>query len=166
VHGGFVGQSKPTIHRRFIAALPEGLWFVLDEVVGKGRHVIESLVHLAPTADCRIDEAGANVALESVRVRFYPYKSHACPASKMSCVRGQTNPIQGWYAPEFGKRESNHVLTFSSEAPLPARMGYLIAPTDREIVSWTVEVADSNRETQLKVSVSSLQGDMTAQFNI
>jgi hypothetical protein len=84
----------------------------------------------------------------------------------MNCVRGQTDPIQGWYAPEFGKREPNHVLTFSCEGPLPARVGYLIAPADRQIASWTVEIAGSGRQTQLRVSINSLQGDLAAHFNI
>jgi hypothetical protein len=166
VHGGFARQRKPTSHRRFIAALPGGLWLVLDEVIGKGRHGIESFVHLAPDAACEIGEKHADVTSGSVRMRIYPYRDHGNLASTMSSVRGQENPIQGWYAPEFGKRAPNSVLTFSTEAMLPARLGYLIAPSGREITSWKMDVSDIGRPIQVDVTVFSPQGDVFEHFDM
>jgi uncharacterized heparinase superfamily protein len=165
VHSGFVGQRKATLHRRFIAALAGGLWLVLDDVIGEGRHAIESLVHLAPNADCRIGEAYTDVFLESVKMRVYPYRHRSNPASAMSCIRGQEDPIQGWYAPEFGKRMPNSVLSFSSDTPLPARLGYLFAPADREISSWNIDVNDLGRPIHVDVSVFSPQGDVFEKFD-
>ncbi len=48
--------------------------------------------------------------------------------------RGQDSPIQGWYAPEFGKRMPNSVLSFSSDAMLPATLGYLMLPRTERLV--------------------------------
>jgi hypothetical protein len=83
----------------------------------------------------------------------------------MSCIRGQEDPIQGWYAPEFGKRMPNSVLSFSSDTPLPARLGYLFAPADREISSWNIEVNDLGRPIHVDVSVFSPQGDVFEKFD-
>ncbi len=165
VHSGFVGQEKPTSHRRFIAALAGGLWLVLDEVMGLGCHAIESLVHLAPNADCRVGEAYTDVSFDSVEMRIYPYRRQASAASTTSCIRGQDSPIQGWYAPEFGKRMPNSVLSFSSDAMLPATLGYLIAPADREISSWNVNVSDPGRPIHVDISIFSPQGDLFETFD-
>lgn len=163
-HSGFVGQRYPTPHRRFIVALTGGIWLVMDEISGKGSHRIESFIHLMPNALCEIGVTSAEVILGSARVAFHPYCSDNCTSSKMSCVRGQTNPIQGWYASEFGKREPNNVLTFSLETSVPSKVGYLVAPADRKIESWDVEVADSHGALRVDVSVRSPQGDVAAQF--
>jgi hypothetical protein len=84
----------------------------------------------------------------------------------MTVVRGKSNPIQGWYAPEFGVRQSNAVLVFSSMSRLPARSGYLIAPADREIVSWSLEAGDVRRNETVKIHVESPQSNVAVQFNL
>jgi hypothetical protein len=82
----------------------------------------------------------------------------------MTCIRGQEEPIQGWYAPEFGKREANCVLNFSCDTTLPARIGYVIAPVDREITSWELEYSDFGETIQSAVFLRSPQGNITKRF--
>jgi len=165
-HSGFVGQKVPTAHRRFIASLVGGLWLVLDEINGTGNHAIESLVHLSPNASCEVGEAHTNVTMGSLELRFYPYRDQAGSPCNTSCTQGQLDPIQGWYAPEFGKRLPNPVLNFSSSTALPARIGYLIAPADREVSSWTVEVEDLDRLTQVHISIKSPQGNVDEHLSV
>jgi hypothetical protein len=83
---------------------------------------------------------------------------------KMTCVRGREEPIQGWYAPEFGKREANSVLSFSRDTTLPVKVGYVIAPGDREITSWDLQYSDLGESVQSDISVRSPQGDITRRF--
>jgi uncharacterized heparinase superfamily protein len=163
-HDGFTEPSTPVLHRRFIAALPGGVWLVLDEVTGLGQHTIESLVHLHPEATCDVRKTYAEITLRSLRVHFHPYASVTHGAATMACVRGQEEPIQGWYAPEFGKREANSVLSFFRDTTLPARVGYVIAPSDREITSWEVQYSDFGETVQSDVLVRSPQGDITERF--
>jgi uncharacterized heparinase superfamily protein len=165
-HSGFVGQKEPTQQRRFIASLAGKYWLVLDEIKGSGTHAIESLVHLAPSAACEVGEVHTNVTMGSLELRFYPYCGNTGKPSITSCTRGQLDPIQGWYAPEFGKRVPNSVLSFSSNSTLPAKIGYLIAPADHEVSSWCVEVSDLDRITQIKISVCSSQGNVIEHFSV
>lgn len=165
-HAGFVGQKDPTPQRRLIASLAEGYWLVMDEIKGSGRHTIESLVHLAPNADCEVGEDHANVTMGSLKLKIYPYRDNANSPSTMKCIRGQLDPIQGWYAPEFGKRLPNSVLSFSSNTPSPAKIGYIIAPANREVTSWSVEVNDLDRLMQVHISVFSPQGDVDHHLNV
>lgn len=139
---------------------------MLDEVLGEGRHSIESLVHLAPNADCQTGVEYTDLSLESVKMRVHPYRHQASPASTISRIGGQENPIQGWYAPEFGKRMPNVVLSFSTNAMLPARLGYLIAPANREVTSWNISVNDFGSPIHVEVSVSSPQGDVFENFDV
>jgi hypothetical protein len=152
-HGGFAGQRRPTPHRRLIAALPGGFWLILDEVNGKGRHLVESLVHFAPQTECRIDQKYTEVGLETMRLRIYPYvQAGGTEPMRISCVKGQTDPIQGWYAPKFGVRQQNAVLCFSSEALLPVRLGYLMATDECDVISWDLEI-DTTREGDVVTAI-------------
>lgn len=165
-HDGFAQQGTPIYHRRFIAALGGAGWLLLDEVTGTGRHAIESLVHLRPEAGCIVHDHYAEIALGSRKWRLYPYAGAGGDETKMSCVRGQVEPIQGWYASEFGKREPNSVLRFCRETVLPTRVGYLIVPSDREVRSWEVECSKREDGIDTDIFIHSPQGDILNHFQI
>ncbi len=152
-HGGFAGQQPPTPHRRLIAALPGGIWVVFDEIGGKGSHAIESFVHLVPGAECAIYDSHTSVILGDIQLGFYPYRSAEVESAEMSLVRSSTKPVQGWYAPEFGKREPNTVLSFLLNARSPARLGYLIAPLASAVVSWDINVNTSVQKTVVDIKI-------------
>lgn len=165
-HGGFAGQREPTPHRRIVAALPGGLWIVFDKVSGNGSHAVESLVHLAPKAECAITESFASVSLNNIELRIYPYLDIAGNSARMTSVSGSTNPIQGWYASEFGNREANTVIVFSCDANLPAQLGYLIAPADFPVISWDIQVNSSPHRHQVEIVIRDTQEDHRHRFNI
>ena len=48
----------------------------------------------------------------------------------VSTYRGELSPIQGWYAPEFGLEQKNHVWALCFEGDLPTWMGYVLWPED------------------------------------
>ena len=165
-HSGFARRQPPTPQRRIIAALPEGIWIVLDEVDGRGRHSVHSFVHLHPDAACTVSENHADIALGSLRMRLHPYRLRTGPAVSLACFRGETNPIQGWYAAEFGKRQPNSVLSLSCEAELPSRIGYLLAPVELDIASWDVKMEPSRRPVPVTVSVRSSAGNIVESFEV
>jgi len=164
VHNGFVGQSAR--HRRVIAALPGRLWIILDEITGAGQHDITSFVHFHPDAVCELRGTTAGVSLRTCRMRIHPYRRDHDPPIKMSCVQGQLEPIQGWYAPRFGVRQPNPVLVLSCCATLPVRIGYLIAPEDREITSWKLRYRGSNGTLKVVAVVNSPQGSVYEHFHV
>lgn len=166
VHRGFVRQKEPTPHYRFIVALPGGFWAVVDEVHGRGCHAIESFVHLAPGVKCSFEEDSVQLSSSSASLRLYLYRDGEGVESQLSCVRGQTDPVQGWYAPEFGKPVPNRVLYISSNSSLPARIGYLLAPAKREVTSWKFDVNDCYAGVHIHITVGSPQGDVRAEFEV
>jgi uncharacterized heparinase superfamily protein len=166
LHSGFAGQRKPTPHRRTIAALGNGAWVILDEVKGEGRHIVENFVHFAPKAICRIGESHADVHLDAVQLNIYPYVGSDGNPARMNCTRGEMDPIQGWYAPEFGIRQANSVLCFSYEVDLPARLGYLITARGRQITRWNAEFRDVPEGTQIAIAVQGPDCDIEENFHI
>jgi hypothetical protein len=165
-HGGFAGQRRRTPHRRIIAAFRRGMWFILDEISGSGPHLVESLVHLVPKAQCSVSTSFATVSLDNIQLRIYPYAPATGDSASISFVRGSTNPIQGWYAAEFGKREANTVLSFSCNANLPLKLGYLIAPAELPIVSWSIEGNPSAVDTEFDILLRAPQEDKEHRLSI
>jgi uncharacterized heparinase superfamily protein len=142
-HGGFAAQKRRTPHRRIIAGLREGIWLVFDQILGSGEHLLDSYVHLHPKAWCEVAGQAVELGRDATRVRLYPLAGALAVPTTISSVRGAIDPIQGWYAPEFGKREPNSVLRLSSNAKLPGQMGYLIAPHEYKVQSWKVDVKEA-----------------------
>ena len=48
----------------------------------------------------------------------------------ITTYHGELAPIQGWYAPEFGLDQENHVWGLCLEGNLPMWMGYVLWPED------------------------------------
>lgn len=86
---------------------------VTDEVTGRGRHRIESRVHLHPAV--HLEKAGSTLRLEREGV---------------SCaLHAEGMPIEethGWYCPRFGVRREITVLVLGGAMDLPARLTYYI----------------------------------------
>jgi len=57
--------------------------------------------------------------------------------------RGQTDPIQGWYAPEFGKRFANDVWSFSANTAPPLWCGFVLWPEANPCALQQTTNADS-----------------------
>lgn len=165
-HSGFARRHPATPHRRIIAALPGGLWVVLDEIGGNGHPLVESFVHLHPDAVCTVSGERADIDLGSIRMRLHPYRARTGAAPSLACSRGETDPIQGWYAQEFGKRRANAVLCLSCESELPARIGYLLAPAEVDIQSWEVDAGVSGRSIPISVAVHTSAGSVVRTFEV
>jgi hypothetical protein len=166
MHSGFVGQPVPTPHRRFIIVLRHRNWVVIDEVSGAGTHTIESYVHFAPGVRCQIDGASALLRLSKCEMLIYPLFKNASEGAKMACKKGQIDPIQGWYAPEFGKAFPNPVLEILYRSTLPTHLGYLIAPADLKCDSWGFHIEEHSDSAHIEIAIHSRAGDLTECFDL
>jgi Heparinase II/III-like protein/Heparinase II/III N-terminus len=167
MHRGFATQKSRTPHRRIIASLNEGFWLVCDQVFGHGSHRIDSYVHFHPQAWCRISGEKVEFGRDETRACIYPMKKAQALPVAMSSVKGSTNPIQGWYASEFGKREPNHVLCLSAEANLPWQSGYLIAQDGFDVSAWNIELEEAqSKAVTVAISIETKTGKIEKQFRV
>jgi hypothetical protein len=166
-HGGFAAQRDRTPHRRIIAGLREGIWLVFDQILGSGEHLLDSYVHLHPQAWCEVVGHKVELGRDAMRLRLYPLAVALAAPVTISTLRGAMDPIQGWYSPEFGKREPNLALRLSLNAKLPGQMGYLIAPYEYTVQSWNVHVNEaSTRVVEASISIDLGTRKIERQFRV
>lgn len=128
-HTGYQRLPGAVEHRRWMCWVDRKFWLVCDRITGDGSHQAESLIHLHPRAeiltlpDDHEPESRGRVRVGSAGLTVLPWGS-----SHTQRYRGETSPIQGWYAPEFGKKEENEVWGFRTEGELPLWFGYILWP--------------------------------------
>jgi hypothetical protein len=166
LHRGFAGQKQPTPHRRFIVALPRRRWVILDEVFGAGNHTVQSFIHLAPDIVCRPEDQMVSLRSTLREMRLYPWFENAGSGARVACVRGQTEPVQGWYAPEFGKVFPNPVVVLSLSSALPARFGYLLAPAEQRCSSWYLRTGEGTGSSHIEIGVHASSGMEVEYFDL
>ena len=101
----------------------------------RGRFVLAySYIHLHPDVAVHPQD-GSWIARGSNRfLTILPFAADA-----VEHIRGGENPLQGWYCPEFGKREASSVLEFRKSATSRLTFGYALIPdtssppTDEEV---------------------------------
>ncbi len=150
-HDGFCRVVRGLCHRRLVVSIPAVLWLIADLVWGAtGEHNIESFVHLhpdfgaSPTADphgpLAIATPGEAPVLSVLPFGFDP---------PVVVSRG-TQPLQGWYSPQFGLRLPSSVIIFRRRAKLPHLCGYVLLPGP--VSSVSIEAKRENTRETYRVS--------------
>ena len=111
---------------RWVGCRTDGTWFIADWVEGRGAHRLVNRLHLHPDADAeQVSEDRFNILLADRLV-------------SVSVLGGGCGRIsQGWYCPEFGRRNRTQVLECSVDGTLPA------------VTGWQIHVNGSSSPAQL-----------------
>jgi hypothetical protein len=96
------------VHRREFA-FRHGSLLLLDTVTGNGAHIIEAFLHFHPAVSVHLTGTQTYRLTLAERIIGHIAYEHWQEASLS----------QGWYCPEFGKREPNTVLRLAAPAQLP-----------------------------------------------
>ena len=97
-----IARSRdPVVHRRVVAYdAHQGCLTVEDTLQCQRRHAVECFFHFAPDCSVSVVQAVATVRSGDVQITL-----EMDPAwSSCRCVRGQTEPILGWYSPRFNEK--------------------------------------------------------------
>ncbi|MBV9655434.1 MAG: alginate lyase family protein [Acetobacteraceae bacterium] len=109
-HDGYLRLSRPTIHRRRLCLMRSTRSLeVIDTIEGGGAVVGRLAFHLHPAIRCEMRAATAYLQWRSNG------ESKAMRLALPHCLtwtahRGETNPIRGWYAPAFGRKNPTTML--------------------------------------------------------
>jgi O-antigen/teichoic acid export membrane protein len=127
-HDGYADGPGGVLHRRTLELdRRTGRLSLVDELVGTGEHVVESLLHLAPGTAVTATGPGA----------FELARGDDCAHVAFWGV-GEIEVTEGWVSSEFGSRERAPLLVARAPARLPARFGYAFAPAT-PIAASTIE---------------------------
>ena len=84
----------------------QGCLTLEDTVEGRGRHAVECFFHFHPECDVSVAQSVAVVRSGDVAVTL-----QMDPAwSSCRAVRGQTEPIAGWYSPRFNEKTESSTI--------------------------------------------------------
>jgi uncharacterized heparinase superfamily protein len=126
----FSGAYRPyhdatTLHHRSVRR-EEGRWVVTDRVTGAVGASLRSFIHLHPDVELEPSGEGFLANAGSIRLRIQP---HGVDAAIIR--RGELQPVQGWYLPEFGRAIPAAVLELTVHDNRGLEFGYLIERLDR-----------------------------------
>ncbi len=117
-HDGFA----PLSHRRAVFATREHLWIVVDHVLGRGSHTIDTYWHLHPAWQSITRASGA---IEFGRSDGR-WAALASTASSIEETIGGDGGL-GWWAPVYGRVEPAPTLKMKADVRLPASIVTAIA---------------------------------------
>lgn len=133
-HTGYNRLPGHVEHRRWICWVDRRFWLICDRITGDGSHDVESLIHFHPDVQIVTPPAvtGTNgsglVRRDGVDLTVAPWG-----AAQIRHYCGERDPIQGWYAPEFGTKYANPVWGLRAEGNLPRWMGYILWPGAQDV---------------------------------
>jgi hypothetical protein len=142
-HDGYRRLNPPVLHRRSLLLMRnERVVILRDDLEGRGAHAFEALFHGMPTVSFLPTGQPAVWRVQGRRVRmtarFLPGSSSGGQPGDMEfrVTKGQTDPIDGWYADDYGIKEPAPVLHVSFRGACPARL-YTILEIGADDRAWT-----------------------------
>ncbi|TAL11320.1 MAG: alginate lyase family protein [Nitrospirae bacterium] len=127
-HDGYRRLSPPVLHRRSLLLLrAERRLIVRDDLEGGGRHAAEALFHAMPAVRFlpggRPDSWTIAGRQGAVTMTFLADSLREGRPLSLACrvACGETDPIDGWYAEDYGSKEPAPVLHVSFEGACPIR---------------------------------------------
>ncbi|NWF56880.1 MAG: heparinase II/III-family protein [Syntrophaceae bacterium] len=104
IHNGYERLRPKVIHRRKIEARP-GEIRIGDVFFGKGTHRFELNFHLHPEAFPSPQDGGWLIRCGPEKIFL---RLEGDPG--LEAIRGQSDPILGWYSPRYGENQETTVL--------------------------------------------------------
>ena len=116
-HDGYQRLSKPLTCRREILYLKNKKIILLrDSFFGKGDHELEENFHFHSKILLKKTAHSIVARGESHQLKITPLYSGV-----VRLLKKQTNPPEGWYAPEYGKKEPGSVLKITRKISANSR---------------------------------------------
>ncbi|CAB1064758.1 Heparinase II/III family protein [Olavius sp. associated proteobacterium Delta 1] len=110
VHDGYSRLKYPVLHGRSICWFKESNFMIKDSFTGKGIHRFELNLHFHPDAVLSKSESCWEAANQGEKI-FIAFSGN----DEMEHIRGQDDPISGWYSPSYGIKEPCSVLRCSKD---------------------------------------------------
>ncbi len=161
-HTGYERLAGDIRHRRWLGWIDQRFWLVVDQVAGAGKHSIESLLHFHPDVEIiqppHSPSFHVQVGRENSRLMIIPWG-----ITSAELLKGEREPIQGWYAPEFGKDIANPVLSYRAALNAPSWLGYLLWPEEGDVSVELAQTAEA--ECRIIIKADGTQYHVTCDAN-
>ena len=106
-HDGYGRLEDPVVHKRTITYIKTSGEFIIEDLLPcRGKHSIESLIHLHPDCLISLSEHSALIRCGAVRLTLELDRTW----ESIRIVSGQKDPVLGWYAPRFNELQEAPTL--------------------------------------------------------
>jgi uncharacterized heparinase superfamily protein len=126
-HFGY--QHLDVVHSRSIIRLKGDSWVFVDTLSGKGRHKVESFIHLHPGVRL-LPCTETQIASPDTMMPRWVFEFEGLRYLFMVLGDGIITQTQAWYSPGFAIRLCQPVIHWTLEGELPLRMLYAVVPED------------------------------------
>jgi hypothetical protein len=125
-HDAYRQLPEPVLHRRRVLFVKPRFWIVADELLGSGLHDVELRFPFAPMPV----EVGPGpwVRAHGTQGRGLLLRCFSETPLDPEIRCGETDPIQGWVASDYGRREPAPVVLYAATLRLPLRLLTLLLP--------------------------------------
>ncbi|WP_299492878.1 alginate lyase family protein [Acaryochloris sp. IP29b_bin.137] len=142
---GFTGVSGTVKHRRAVVYLRGQYWVVVDQVMTHGPCQITPLWHFHP--DCTValqGESAVSTDLEVGNLRIIPCASFAW---SVDLVRGQEEPVQGWWSGTYNQKLPNTAAVYTAQISRPTTFAWILLPALGPVSYPTVQLLSISEES-------------------
>jgi hypothetical protein len=115
-HDGY--KNIGVIHQRTVLFYKPDWVLVVDDLRGKGNHLLEQLWHLPAQSQVQVKTTKVDVTVGNT---FWQLKLLNTPAAAITVPFGQESPIQGWLSAHYGHKEAAPVIKVSAQVDLPQK---------------------------------------------
>jgi hypothetical protein len=129
-HNAYHGLPDPVTHRRRVFFAKPRYWVLVDDLDGKAEHRIDMRFQFAPMRVILCPNGWVLARRPGTERRECRLLVFATAPLKAELIEGGLDSIQGWAAPDYGRREPAPMLTYSSVTRLPLRIVSLLFPAD------------------------------------
>jgi len=128
-HDAYASLPDPVRHRRRVLFVKPRFWVIVDDLLGGKEHRVELRFQFGPMV-VTVDPQGWARACVTGR---HDLRIRALSAAPLEAeVReGETEPIEGWVSPDYGRRLPAPMLIYRAVARLPLRIVTLVLPGER-----------------------------------
>jgi hypothetical protein len=125
-HRAYARLPDPVIHRRRVLWVTSRYWVIVDDLDGAAEHRVELRFQLSPVEMTVEDGLWARARTESGHGALI--RPFAGVPLEQEVFVGSRTPIQGWTAPDYGRRQPAPALVYTAVTLLPLRIATLIYP--------------------------------------
>jgi hypothetical protein len=143
-HDGYRRLQFPVLHRRSLLLLRnERRLIVRDDLEGQGEHIFEALFHAMPAVTFLPTHRPDVWRIQGSRAELTACFLVSGPRVDYRVARGQMDPIDGWYADDYGTKTPAPVLHVSFQGSCPLRL-YTVLNIGEQSDPWS-NYADADR---------------------
>jgi hypothetical protein len=146
----FSGIEGKFSHTRSVVYVRGKFWVVADQLITDRPRQIETLWHWHPANQVQIEKSGiVTTQNDKGNLQIIPVGS---PDWKVTQVKGQETPIQGWYCKEYNTFEPNPTTIYSQQLKTDDTFVWILWPSEGKVPEIQTEILSKDTHS-VKVRV-------------